>query len=48
MKDAILLLRPLQWVKNFFVFAPLFFSNNLLNSHYFLQTLWVFVAFCFV
>lgn len=48
MKDAILLLRPLQWVKNCFVFAPLFFSNNLLNSHYFLQTLWVFVAFCFV
>lgn len=48
MKDAILLLRPLQWVKNFFVFAPLFFSNNLLNSHYFQQTLWVFVAFCFV
>ena len=48
MKDAFLLLRPLQWFKNAFVFAPLFFSNNLLNKEYFIQTLWTFLAFCFV
>ena len=48
MKDLILLLRPLQWFKNAFVFAPLFFSNNLLNKEYFTQTFWTFLAFCFV
>ena len=48
MKDAFLLLRPLQWFKNTFVFAPLFFSNNLLNKEYFMQTLWTFLAFCLV
>lgn len=48
MYNAFLLLRPLQWLKNTFVFAPLFFSNNLLNKEYFLQTLWTFLAFCFV
>lgn len=48
MRNIIRLLRPLQWVKNLFVFAPLFFSNNLLNRLYFEQTLWVFLAFCCV
>ncbi len=48
MKDAILLLRPLQWFKNLFVFAPIFFGNNLLDASCFMQTLWVFVAFCLV
>lgn len=48
MKDALMLLRPLQWIKNTFVFAPLFFSNNLLNKEYFMQTLWTFLAFCLV
>ena len=51
MKDALMLLRcfdalrPLQWFKNAFVFAPLFFSNNLLNKEYFIQTFWTFLAF---
>ncbi len=48
MRDAILLLRPLQWFKNLFVFAPIFFGNNLLDASCFMQTLWVFVAFCLV
>ena len=48
MKDALMLLRPLQWFKNAFVFAPLFFSNNLLNKEYFIQTFWTFLAFCLV
>ena len=35
MIEYIRLLRPLQWLKNVFVFAPIFFSNNLLKPEYF-------------
>ena len=42
------LLRPLQWLKNTFVFAPIFFSNNLLKSEYLWPTFIVFVAFCLI
>ena len=42
------LLRPLQWLKNVFVFAPIFFSNNLLKPEYFWPTLVVFASFCLV
>jgi len=42
------LLRPLQWVKNLFVFAPIFFSNHLLDANYFWPTLIVFAAFCLI
>ena len=42
------LLRPLQWLKNTFVFAPIFFSNNLLKPECFWPTLIVFVAFCLI
>lgn len=42
------LLRPLQWLKNMFVFAPIFFSNNLLKPDYFWPTLIVFISFCFI
>ena len=42
------LLRPLQWLKNTFVFAPIFFSNNLLKPEYFWPTLVVFASFCLV
>ena len=48
MMHYIQLLRPLQWLKNSFVFAPIFFSNNLLKSEYFWPTLIVFVSFCFI
>ena len=48
MKYNIQLLRPLQWLKNTFVFAPIFFSNNLLKPDYFWTTLIVFVSFCFI
>lgn len=48
MKQYIQLLRPLQWLKNSFVFAPVFFSNNLLNPEYFWPTLVVFVSFCLI
>lgn len=48
MRHIIQLIRPLQWLKNLFVFAPLFFSNNLLNLDYFRPTVVVFLAFCFI
>jgi 4-hydroxybenzoate polyprenyltransferase len=39
-------LRPLQWLKNFFIFAPLIFSENILNLPLFLQACAAFVVFC--
>ena len=42
------LLRPLQWLKNVFVFAPIFFSNNLLKPEYFWPTLVIFASFCLI
>ncbi len=40
------LLRIPQWIKNFFVFTPLVFSQNLFDSDYFLKTLAGFSVFC--
>lgn len=40
------LLRPLQWMKNVFVLAPLFFTGRLFNWSLLLPTLLVFAAFC--
>ena len=48
MKHYIQLLRPLQWVKNGFVFAPIFFSNHLLEGDFFLPTFIVFISFCLI
>lgn len=42
------LLRPLQWIKNGFVFAPVFFSTNLLKPEYFWPTFVVFASFCLI
>lgn len=42
------LLRPLQWLKNVFVFAPVFFSSNLLKGDYFWPTMVVFASFCLI
>ena len=39
-------LRPQQWIKNFFIFAPLIFSQNIFELQLFLKTLVAFVAFC--
>lgn len=42
MKSLILLLRPYQWVKNLFIFLPLFFDGHLMDTDY----LWpCFIAF---
>ena len=48
MTKYIQLLRPLQWLKNTFVFAPIFFSNNLLKGEYLWPTMIVFVSFCLI
>jgi 4-hydroxybenzoate polyprenyltransferase len=42
------ILRPTQWLKNFFLFAPLIFSRHLFNAEFFKQELAGFIAFCFV
>ena len=42
------LLRPLQWLKNVFVFAPIFFSNNLLKWDLLWPTLVLFASFCLI
>ena len=39
-------LRPQQWLKNLFIFAPLIFSENIFDRSMFLQTLLAFGIFC--
>ncbi len=40
------LIRPKQWIKNLFVFAPLLFAGELLHFQSFFKSLVAFVAFC--
>jgi decaprenyl-phosphate phosphoribosyltransferase len=42
------LLRPKEWIKNVFLFIPLFFSQNLFNWEKYPTLLLGFLAFCFV
>lgn len=39
-------MRPQQWIKNFFIFAPLVFSRNMFNLPLVLRTVAAFAAFC--
>lgn len=48
MKNTLQLLRPQQWLKNIFVFLPLFFNHQLLNSTKLTEALLVFTAFSFI
>lgn len=41
-------LRPQQWIKNLFIFAPLIFSQNILNRPFLFKTVMAFVAFCLI
>ena len=41
-------LRPQQWIKNLFVFAPLIFSQNVLNQALVLRSALAFLAFCLI
>ncbi len=46
MSPIIRLLRPLQWLKNGFVFTPLIFSKHLFEKEYNNKALLAFMAFC--
>lgn len=39
------LIRPHQWLKQIFIFLPLFFDKKLLHIDYLVNTLWAFAAF---
>ena len=40
------LIRPKQWLKNFFIFAPLIFAKELFRSGPLLAAFEAFLAFC--
>ncbi len=42
------LLRVNQWVKNLFIFLPLFFSGQIFDQNLFVQSILVFLSFCFI
>jgi len=48
MKDIIKLLRIEQWIKNTFVFLPLFFDKRLTDWDAFVSTLFAFISFSFI
>lgn len=44
--EWIKLLRPWQWIKNLFVFLPMFFSGMILDITCWISSIYVFVVFC--
>lgn len=48
LKDIFNLLRVNQWVKNLFVFIPIFFAGDLLKAGKLVDVFFAFFAFCFV
>ena len=47
-KNFLISFRINNWIKNLLVFSALLFSKNLLHSIPFLNTLYVFIIFCFL
>jgi decaprenyl-phosphate phosphoribosyltransferase len=47
-KAALLVLRPLHWIKNLSLFGALVFTGNLFNTMLFDEILIAFISFCFV
>ena len=45
MKNILILIRPHQYVKNFFIFLPLFFAGQLVNPNLAINALLAFIAF---
>ena len=45
LKGIIQLSRPHQYLKNFFIFLPIFFSMNITNMHLLINTIIAFIAF---
>lgn len=48
MKNIIKLLRPHQWLKNLFVFTPVFFNGSIIEWSFLLPSIVVFGSFCLV
>lgn len=48
MKKILSLIRPKQWIKNTFVFLPMFFGGSLLNSYNIIACIATFLAFSFI
>lgn len=48
LRDRIRLMRPSQWLKNVFIFAPLVYGKALTDPHSVAMALLAFAAFCFV
>lgn len=46
--NLIKLARPKQWLKNFFVFAPLLFSKHIFDPSYVINSLEAFFTFCLI
>lgn len=46
--DYIKLMRIKQYIKNFFVFSAIIFSNNILNTNLLLKTFLAFACFCLI
>ena len=47
MQDILKLIRPYQWIKNTFVFLPLFFGQRLTDTELLVNTIITFIAFSF-
>ncbi len=45
---AIKVARPVHWIKNLSVFAAIFLSGYLFDTIQFRNTVWAFIAFCFI
>ena len=48
MKLYIREIRPLNWIKNIFIFVPIVFSLELFNKNKLLTTVLAFISFCFI
>lgn len=48
MKKYLKLIRIKHWLKNGLIVLPLFFSGNLFNTKYYLNTILAFLTFCFI
>lgn len=46
--EIVILLRPHQWLKNLFIFLPVFFDKHLGELAYVIPVIVAFIAFCFV
>lgn len=42
------LIRPQQWLKNSFIFLPMFFAGRLTDIYCWIQSMWAFIAFSFI